>query len=421
MGCPSDSGSEGEESGTTGSDETDASTASSSASMTSAGATTEDDSTTGTGPVPGTSTGEPSTGDQDTGADSSTSSSTGVDEGACGRGGLAFPDEDEGLFPEGVAIAPDGDIYGTTLSLALDRGQVFRFPAGEEPGEELVVDFGEFPALALFTGGVVSELDGSEVLWVCNSSLFAPGEDAQIVAIDTDTGEVRAAHGMSGAPGPMGVEFCNDLIVDAAGNIYATDSGAPRVLRLDASLVGELDGDAPFEMEVVLDGASVEGVDGALDGFGSLNGIAYDESTDSVYVLGVDGSDPATMPVNNGRIVGFSSSAADDGAELPSEALTVIDGEFDAGDGLELIDSSTFVVAQNDGFPEIEAGGTLVIVSADGTTTPLDPPMDPLDGAATFILDGRRALVVESQAFSVGNPDRPVVTPFCLRDYELGR
>jgi hypothetical protein len=158
------------------------------------------------------------------------------------------------FYPEGTAAATDGTIYvgslpaGTVYRVASDSTTAMPFvPAGvaERGVVGMTVDdnrdllwFCDSNPLAAVRGGAivgVSIEDGSEVVrHVMPNPGSSGAPDAGAVAADAgaDAGDA----GTPPAPATQIFTFCNDLIVDATGNLLATDSSG-RIFRVPAANV----------------------------------------------------------------------------------------------------------------------------------------------------------------------------------------
>ena len=76
-------------------------------------------------------------------------------------------------------------------------------------------------------GMVVDPEEGA--LWVCAAN-SSSGEDPEIVGVALADGAELARHPFAGGAG-----FCNDLVLDPDGNLYATDSFGDRLMVLAAA------------------------------------------------------------------------------------------------------------------------------------------------------------------------------------------
>ncbi|MBL9104575.1 MAG: SMP-30/gluconolactonase/LRE family protein [Myxococcales bacterium] len=122
-------------------------------------------------------------------------------------------------LPEGVAF--DEDTY-TFFATAIRGGKITRLtPFGDEIG--FYSD--DTPNRSFGGAHVDSE---RRRLWVCVVDVASnPFPVSQVFGFHIDTRE--RTHAIS-LPEPT---FCNDLVTDADGVVYATDSATPRVFRID--------------------------------------------------------------------------------------------------------------------------------------------------------------------------------------------
>lgn len=282
------------------------------------------------------------------------------------------------MFPEGIAASGRGDFYIGSLT----DGGVLQLRRGEARVSALVPTgaVGE-RAIGSAVGMVVDE--ELALLWVCdggNAAGIIGGErGAAIVGVRLDGGAVAVRHGFPGGTG-----LCNDVALDAAGNLYATDSFEPRILRLAAAdrLVEDAAVDWGSDPRWQLDPGQ----------FG-LNGIIA--SADRLYVAHTQN-----------RAIYAAQLAGD---EPPEFAEMALDRTPDGLDGLELAADGSLLVVE--GF-----AGALTHIAVTGAGSELAGELsiaaDQLDGPTTFALYGDSAWVVEGQLEhlldpNAGDPDLP--------------
>lgn len=284
----------------------------------------------------------------------------GDDDDHDGRESVALPGE--ALYPEGIAIAADG----TILVGSLREGSILRVPPGAEAAEAE-------PYAAPGANGMVSTVglhadETRGLLWACSSdpgvSPLTGASPPALKWFDLATG---AAAGSAELPEGG---FCNDVAADADGNIYVSDSFAPRILVLPAG-AGELTtwlSDPAF----------------AGDGF-NLNGIA------------VAGGALHAVKYNSGEL--FRVPIGEDGAAGAPEAVA-LERALELPDGLR---------AAGDDLLVVEGAGRLSRVASGGAVTTL---ADGLDGPTSVAVSGGDAWVVEGQLGNLfdpssGAPDLP--------------
>jgi hypothetical protein len=246
--------------------------------------------------------------------------------GTCAAGEILMPGAS--TFPEGVAAAPDGTLYFGSLT----SGEVFAHADCDEFPSPFA-DVGEVSAV----GMVVDDERGA--LWVCAAN-SSTGESPAIVGFALADGGELARHPFAGGTG-----FCNDLILDSAGNLYATDSFGARLVKVAA---GALLSDGSEAGTWLTDDAFES------SGFG-LNGIAVD-STDTLYLskfdtgqlfrVGIDGSGG---PAGLGEIAVAPALAGPDGLEVLADGtLLVVEGFVDQLSAVTLDgDSGESIVLSN--------------------------------------------------------------------------
>jgi sugar lactone lactonase YvrE len=274
-------------------------------------------------------------------------------EGDSGSGGDAGAGEfvslpGKAFYPEGITALGDGTLYVGSVS----EGTIVRVPPGaSEPVEEPFAEMTENGLLN--TVGLLAD-ENSGTLWVCSSDLmgtklFPPG----VKGFDLATGEAAGSFDFPGGG------FCNDLALDSAGNLYATDSEGTRILRLPA-------GGKALEVWV-----EDERFGGALF---NLNGIEVDG--DAVY----------TVHSGTGQL--FQIPIGRDGA--PGKVTEVaLAKPLESPDGLRLESSGTLLV--------VEGVGRLTRIALGGKAPEVTVVAEGLDAPTTATVVGGDAWVVEGQ------------------------
>jgi sugar lactone lactonase YvrE len=246
----------------------------------------------------------------------------------------------------------------------MDEGRIFKAEAGATEAE---------PFIEAGANGLVSVVgmyadDDSGTLWVCSSDAgnaqLSGSAPVALKAFDLATGEATGSYDFPDSG------FCNDITVDGDGNVYASDSWSPRILRLP------IGGNALEEW--VND--DVLGAD-----MWSLNGLDIDQSSNILYLVNI-----AT-----GQL--FSIAIAEDGsAGTITEIVT--SSSLRRPDGLKVIDANTLAVAES------QPGG-LSILTLNGASAQVQVINTGLDGVATFALYTGSAWIVEGQADHFWGPD----------------
>lgn len=128
------------------------------------------------------------------------------------------------LFPESMAVTPDGKAYvgslsGGVLRVDLKTGKIAQWI---KPG-----DFGSASTFGVLADPV------NHLIWTCSNDLTAQGiviaggdKGTTIKGFDAKTGKGRVSLTLPG-DGP----FCNDAAVAANGTLYVTDSNRSHILR----------------------------------------------------------------------------------------------------------------------------------------------------------------------------------------------
>jgi hypothetical protein len=311
----------------------------------------------------------------------------------------------ESFFPEGIALAENGDVFVGSLT----TGDIVVFDTGSADPDH--AQFLALPDGQELKGGAVGMLlieeGATRTLYVCDSIPDPTmAQESQVVAIDvSDVGDptVVATYPLSKAAAADPV-LCNDLAVDSDGNLFATDSLGGQILRVPA---GAPSGDqaAQFSADAVLAG-------NATNPFGA-NGIVTlnDGTNDFVLVVNLslgtlhriainaDGTAGATVPV------ALTNSAG--------ETVTLT-----GPDGFKAIDNDTLIVVENGANSLTKVDLTDIFGAAPtGKTTVLSSR---LDVPTTVAIDGTSALVVEGQLDHLLNPaiGDPSL-PFCVSRVQI--
>lgn len=299
------------------------------------------------------------------------------------------------FFPEGIALADNGDIFVGSIT----KGEIVVFPSDSARAQSL-----SLPEEAFANGAVgllLVEDDTSRTLYACDGVPDTlGGPDSRIVVIDVtdiDNASVIDTHDVTkGDPNDPG--FCNDLAVDAAGNIYATDSFGGQIARVPA------DAEAGAAAERWKFGEPA--LEGNENPFGA-NGIvvhADGDGNEFVFVVNLAKGSLHRVAINED---GSAGDLVDIEVTDLSDPETPI--ELDGPDGMKVLDDGTLVVVEN-------SGGNLVKIDLEdafgeapkGVRTPLSTR---LDAPTTVAIDGDSALVVEGQLDDLGGGTQPEI-PF---------
>ena len=264
----------------------------------------------------------------------------------------------ENVFPEGIALGPDGDTFyvGSAMTGAIYRGEV----AGGDVTE--FVAGGEEPFTTL---GMAVDEEGR--LWV------AGGGSGEVRRYDTESGELVDALQTPETEATL----LNDVALDSAGNAYITDSTRPVLFRVAS-------GSDRVEPWIDLTDTAFSYGEGA-----NANGIVVTD--DDRYVL--------VVALNSGRLYRVDTETA----ELTEVALA--GGPLPGSDGLVLDGQTLYAVRQpSDKISVVEMGDDFATGRVVAGTIQHDSFAEP----ATAALAGERLLVVNTQFDAVnGEPSLP--------------
>jgi sugar lactone lactonase YvrE len=313
---------------------------------------------------------------------------------AVGGGGDIIETRTKGFFPEGVTVDADGNFYIGSMNLGL----IHRAAPGAAASSAFIEPDAENGLVSVI--GLLAD-DTNGVLYVCSSdagnSEQAGDAQAAIKAFELADGTFIASYEWpeySGTPWtsevPNGVNgFCNDMTLDAAGNLYATDSWYPRILRLPA---------AGTELEEWL--VDTGGTFPAADPW-HLNGIDIDRSTNTLYAVENHPGALFSIPIlNNGNAGAVTKIQTQRPVYMP-DGLKVI------GDGL-----LAMAEGQTSGMAVVEISGNEGFVRRISTG---------LDGVATFAMVGGSAWLVENQGDHFWGGDGKETKPFRLLEIPLNQ
>jgi sugar lactone lactonase YvrE len=273
------------------------------------------------------------------------------------------------FFPEGVTVDKNGNFYVGSMEL----GVIYKATANDAEAAPFIAPDTENELVSVI--GVYAD-DATDTLWVCSSdagnSPQAGDAPAALKKFDLADGafvESYAWPAPSANPLPedatQGVTgFCNDITIDADGNLYATDSWSPRILRLPAG------GDALEEWLVS---------DVFPQDQWHLNGIDIDQSTNTLYVVENHPGALYSIPIENNGDAGTVTEV------MTSRALL-------SPDGLKVLAPNLLVTAEG-----ANMGGGVSLLRVDGASAEVEEVIEGFDQVATFALHQASAWVVENQ------------------------
>jgi hypothetical protein len=124
------------------------------------------------------------------------------------------------FFPEGIAVDPvSNDIFVGSIF----NGIIEKFPPGQKREQ-----FAGRVGTALTRGALGLRVDNARnLLWACDSSLAVAG--GTVTGLDLTSRQVVITHEL-----PAG-SLCNDIILDAAGDLFVTETLVGQVFRIDSA------------------------------------------------------------------------------------------------------------------------------------------------------------------------------------------
>lgn len=219
--------------------------------------------------------------------------------------------------------------------------------------------------------------EARSLLWVCNSDLTGKTPPSA-VGFDLKTATQKAKHTFPGKKG-----FCNDLALDAKGNLYMTDSLGARIIQVPAADVMGTDKAKEWSKDAkyVLPPGK----------FG-LNGIVSDGKS-FMYAVSSTKGELYRIPIKADGSAG-------------SVTIVTLPRALKGADGIKAIDAKTLVVVEQD-------AGALTRISLSGDKGTLRVLTNRLDVPSTFAFQKKVAWVVESQLdHMLGFDKNPPMLPF---------
>jgi sugar lactone lactonase YvrE len=272
-----------------------------------------------------------------------------------------------------VAVDRNGNFYIGSM----DLGVIYKGTADNPTAT---------PFIPAGSNGLVSVLglyadDPANTLWVCSSDA-GNGQRTGTAAValkafNLTTGAPMASYAWpapttTAIPGATVNGFCNDVTVDADGNVYATDSWYPRILRLRKGATA-------------LDQWVSDPILGA--GQWHLNGLDVDQSSGNLFVFD-QGTDAQSGKLFRIPITGTGAAGTITEFSLPAR--------LKHPDGLKVIAPNLLAMG--------EAAGAVSLIRVTNNTGTVSTVHSGLRGAATLALHQASAWVVEGQGDHFWNP-----------------
>ena len=247
----------------------------------------------------------------------------------------SIPIQGTRAFPESITSTTDGTLYVGRLG---DGGIVRVKPRTAE--STIFVQPGALGSRSI--SGVFAD-ETSNTLWACSNDLSALGAPATgsdtrsaLKAFDLKTGNGKRSISLPGSHA-----FCNDIIVDAQGCVYVTDSANPTILKLSA-------GAAKLEVFAQDSAFSALRSDGA-----GLDGIAFG-SAGNLYVTNYTAGQLVRVEVKGGRAGRITVLSGNHQLKFPDALRTLGKNSFLLVEGSGTLDR---VVIQGDTFAVTQVYG----------------------------------------------------------------
>jgi len=249
-------------------------------------------------------------------------------------------------YPESLHAASDGTLYVGSLG----TGQVVKFAPGSTTSTTFLAG-GDPKGVS----GVLVDSTAS-TLWLCAVDLTTTPPTTEVRSYDLATATKKASFGFSKPA------FCNDLVLDSAGNLFVSDSfGSVWQLKKGATALAEWKSDALLAPSTAT-------------GFGA-DGIVVDAK--SVWV----------NTFSDGRLLQIAINGDGTAGALTQIAVTPA---LKTPDGMRMLDASTLVVADG-------TAGTITKIAIAGTSGTSSTIASGLNGPTSLVKVGSKFWVTEGQ------------------------
>jgi len=282
--------------------------------------------------------------------------------------------------PEGIAISDDGTVYTGSLT----QGRIISIDLNNQ-----VTDLVPKGSNGLVSAIGMEVSTDNKLLYVCSSdggfSALSGTVGPALLVFDRVSGESIDRYELPGGTG-----FCNDIAVLPNGVVLATDSFKPRIYSL-----------APEATEL---NVWLEDDQFAAEGF-NLNGIAYDNQSQSVFVV----------RYNTGT---FHRISIDDQGMAGKVTEVPLSKSINGPDGLTALGGGRFLLVEGGGLDADSMGNLLAItMNADGAEVEL--LASELKIPTTTAVYRDYAFVVEGQLDHLFNQETGEPDPFRIVPVQL--
>jgi len=267
--------------------------------------------------------------------------------------------EGERLFPESITSDAAGNIY-----IGSNPGMIFRAEPGADTAPAWIVP-DETNGLATVFGVLADDARG--LLWVCSNNMGG-GSGPAIKTFSLADGSFVANHPLA-ADGPA---MCNDMTIDANGDVYASETSGGRIFKL-------ANGGEVFEQWA------------ADPEFASIDGISFGPGG-ALYANAIQRNTLLEVHRN------------DDGSFASVEVLET-SAPLGGPDGLRPLDDTRMVQSEGN------AGTITVLTFAEDGPVQVDVIADGIDYASSVTMTGGRAFYPEGKLSYMFDPNKQMQDP----------
>lgn len=291
--------------------------------------------------------------------------------------------------PEGITIDQrNGTIYtGSFLTPSIQKtiGQT----------SEYLVNIGDSIFLPNVVGMTVDETN--DRLWVCSvdfSGVLSGNPSAKITVVDLTTGNELASFDHTEINAPAGFfPLFNDVILDASGNAYVSNTGTTAIIKV----ASDLSGASVFTTDFPVAPANFSY---------SLNGIDITSDGQYLIVPSIGGNPGALIDLFRVNIATGKATAID-----WTESETTGFSTF-GGDGVAFVDDNTMLSVGDNAIFKVAFSENYTTATISDITTGTDAEAE-IMGCATVAIYDNKAYTTNAQVGAIATGGTPVA-PFYI-------